>query len=164
MNDAAVAKIQAQMEELKASLTTARKTRDAVQAQIAAVNSAPPTRQQCIAAFMAAMDVQQKLSEEKLEARIANWRNSVPESRPEYLYIGTVLPIMAGDWQDMILPTLWPTLSAAIAAKINAVDWPDHALDPTEKQARLAELEPQAQAAQAAVDALETQAGLLGVR
>lgn len=164
MNDAAVAKIQAQIEDLKASLTTARETRNHVQTQIAAVNSAPPTRQECLAAFMAAMEVQQKLSEERLEARIANWRNSVPESRPEYLHIGTVLPIMNGDWQDMILPTLWPVLSAAIAAKINGVDWPMNALSPVEKQAQLAELEPQAQAAQAAVDALETQAGLLGVR
>lgn len=165
MDNATINKIRAQIAAFETRLAEARATMGQISAAIAEVESAPPSREECLASFETALaPLAAQDRRPKLEPWARRWIAVDPSMREKDIEINVGPMIRGGDWDNLILPLLWPVLREQFAAIIEEMDWPENALNATERQRRLDALEPQRRAAESALNALESQAQKLGIR
>lgn len=155
-------KIAAQIAEFRDTLATARQTCHALEQRAAEIQAAPPTREMVRDRVFAALEVRTPAVEESLD-RMIRWSAAVrPEDFNEGFHTNMTIPLLNLE-PNMIMAVLWPQLLTGIDAKIASIEWSPLALSNEEKAAQLAALEPQRQAARAAVEQLEAQGVKLGI-
>jgi len=163
MNPTAVDKIASQIAEFRETLATARTSRDALEQRAAEIQAAPPTREMVRDRVMNALEARTSSIEERVD-NVLRWSIAArPEEFAEGFHTNLTIPLMHHD-PAWLLAILWPHLLAALDAKIASMEWPPNAaLSAEDKAAQLAALEPQRQAARAAVEQLEAQGAKLGI-
>ncbi|HRZ07465.1 MAG TPA: hypothetical protein P5102_15220 [Candidatus Competibacteraceae bacterium] len=164
MDDAAINKIRAQISEFETRLEQGRDAQRKISVAIAEVNNAPPSREECLSSFEAALAPLAGHDIPKIEQWFRRWIDVEPSEREKDIAFNIGPRVANCDWENFIRPLLWPVLRTQIADAINNMDWPGNALNAAERQQRLKALEPQRIAAEAALNVLESQAQKLGIR